>query len=495
MIKNLLLPEKIGSYYLFPKRIVGFSFDSQTVYATKVYLKGTMITVENAISETISSNQDVSYEERIATSVKSIMDKIGKYDVIHSAFSSSQIIFKTLKLPFLNYEKIKMVVDYEVEPLLPFSLDESVIDFIITDQNVQDGSSEILVAAVQKSSISEHLLYFEKVDVIPQVIGIDLFSLYGLYRLIPSYNKIKGNVAFVDVSGGTTRIAFIQRGKLKAVRVLVKGIDDKESFLKSVIFTLNSFVTSKEGKLDFEKFIFSGDIPDSAGFTDFVTDRTQVLAEFFQANQLVKHARIKIKKTVSVSNYFATSFGVAFSTEVTSRFNLLPSHMSSEKWTSMLTKQVAFALFLIVALFGLLLTHSFMQVRKLNVELRESQEDVVMALKERFVIPEDEDDFEDVVDAAVREVTREENVWSPFSAQSQYLKYLLELQSLDLEDIGFEVDRIVFDSGYMTMEARVKDFQALNKLEKELRLSKLFKYEGSMQKTDFIMKIKLNRNG
>ena len=53
-----------------------------------------------------------------------------------------------------------MVVNFEVEPLLPFATDDAVIDFIITKQNVAEKSSELLVTAVQKQYITQHLQLF-----------------------------------------------------------------------------------------------------------------------------------------------------------------------------------------------------------------------------------------------------------------------------------------------------------------------------------------------
>ena len=191
MIKNVLIPEKIGNYYLFAKRIVGFHVDASEVTATQVYLKGSVATVEKVFKESIGLNEELSYEEKVAQVVKNILGKVGKYDVVYTAMPSSQVIFKNLKLPFLNYEKIKMVVGYEVEPLLPFALDEAEVDFIITKQFPKDGSSEILVAAVQKSVLADHISFFEQVGVHPQKVGVDFFEFYGLYQTIARYKKLK----------------------------------------------------------------------------------------------------------------------------------------------------------------------------------------------------------------------------------------------------------------------------------------------------------------
>ena len=189
------------------------------------------------------------------------------------------------------------------------------------------------------------------------------------------------------------------------------------------------------------------------------------------------------------------SLGAALPSPITKDFNLLPLDVSAERNNTILTKQLIVAILFVLFIFTSVLVHSFLQVRSLKQELNESQQEVVEVLKERFDIPRDEEDFDDVVESAERDVVKEENVWFPFSAQSQFLKYLLELSSLDQEGLGLQVERISINKGTITLKAKVKDYDSVIALEKELRKSKFFKYEGSVQKTDFTMKIGLNRNG
>ena len=58
-----------------------------------------------------------------------------------------------------------MVIGFEIEPLLPFSLRDAAIDFIITREIPEEKSSEILVTAVQKQQLIHHLEMFEAVRI------------------------------------------------------------------------------------------------------------------------------------------------------------------------------------------------------------------------------------------------------------------------------------------------------------------------------------------
>src|SRR5205085_12614269 len=133
LIKNIFLPEKIGTNYIFAKRIVAVSIGKTTITATKTYIKGHDITIETIIEEIIETgNAEESDAERITKTLKIVFGKIGSYDELCVIVPSSLVVFKELKLPFLSRERISMVIGFEIEPLLPFSLKEAVIDFIIT---------------------------------------------------------------------------------------------------------------------------------------------------------------------------------------------------------------------------------------------------------------------------------------------------------------------------------------------------------------------------
>ena len=109
VIKNLFLPEKIGSYYIFPKHIVGFDINKHVVHAAYVYVQGKKITIKDCLEELIEPGTQESYSARVSAAVTRILNNIPKYDAVHSSMSSSVAIFKTLVLPFTTYEKIKIL--------------------------------------------------------------------------------------------------------------------------------------------------------------------------------------------------------------------------------------------------------------------------------------------------------------------------------------------------------------------------------------------------
>src|SRR5271156_2896565 len=95
-IKDILLPEKIKSYYLFSKTVVGIEINKTNIVATKTRIAGNTSTIETVIEEKIVEEVSEENLEKTSPTLQSIFSKIGKYDEIHSILPSSIVVFKEL---------------------------------------------------------------------------------------------------------------------------------------------------------------------------------------------------------------------------------------------------------------------------------------------------------------------------------------------------------------------------------------------------------------
>jgi len=535
MIKNIFIPEKIGSYYLFPKRIIGFDVGKTIVHACQLYMYGYNITIEKCLEERIVPGENADYQKRAGQAIKAIFGAADRYNAIYSAIDSSRIIFKKLTLPFIQYEKIKKVIYFEVEPLLPFPLHEAIVDFIIVNQDLKEGKSELLVATVQQEQLDLHLQLFTEAGVSPTVVTIDLFALYGLYDRIPSYSQLEGDVALMDFGVSATRIAYIHDKRLNFIRTLPKGIsvvakivaehlkispsdamkqmmrfglergDDPKyneaiskaltAFWSDLSFTLRSFSMRTEG-LSIHKVLLLGIGSEIKGLSRFVSQLLNISCELFMLTALFKDENIAIKQNQRVASSTIISLSVALPSSVTERFNLNQAEQDA-RYLSVVNKQLIIALVLVVMFFALLLIHGFLQVRKLRNEYMASEKEAVKVLKSR--LPELEKGsakLSILVSSAKEIVAEKENqtvLMSPARVSS--LNYLLELVArIDKKALGFGVERISIADGVMILKGSVRDFDALRRLEASLRESKLFNYTESQEKTDFEARIDLVQN-
>ena len=519
MIKNILLPEKIGSHYLFSKRIVGIDIGKTDISATVVRASGSSLTIEQTIEMGLETSNATDYTERTVATLKQIMSQVGKVQEVRTALPSSVVVFKELKLPFTTHEKIKLIINFEVEPLLPFSLQDAVIDFIITKQNSEDQSAQVLVAAVQKQHVIKHLELLALAGITPDVVTVDLFSLYALYQAIPEYEQSHATIALIDLGLSATRITYIDNGQLRLIRTLSKGMihlaksvgdalgitvgqamdhimrfgisttDWPEyghamttsctAFWEDIRFTLTSFTLHGSPEHAIKKLVLLGPGAQLKGLCPFVSELITIPCEIFEPQKIntIPHVHIKNKQVLPQSCIMSTA--IALPLPLTELFNLRKGELAASN-RALLYTQCITMLVLILLLLGTLVTYSYLQTSRLEKEIASSEEQAVEVLREKFKnsIPEDTNELEEALQKAQEELTREEKTWFAFSSQSPalFLKYLLELTSrVDKESLELALEKITITDGVMTLKGRVKDFPALTTLVRELEQSKLFR--------------------
>lgn len=531
MIKDILIPKKFGNYFIFSQQIIGIDIGRTQINATQITASGLKISIDKCWQEPLEISKKT-HDERVVTCLKELFSKIDQRSNIHTALSSSQVVFKTLKLPFLNHNKLKMVIPFEVEPLLPFSLQDAIIDFIITQQHHAEGTSEILVAAVQKQHIAHHLSLFQAAGLDPSVITVDMFALYGLYTQIPAYDNQTGTSIIIDLGVQSTRLAAIKSKKLYMIRSLPQGLSSiakdisitldmpfqqaleqimrfglahtDPQFQQALTSALSSFWTRVQFALssltntntqEISKILLLGSGSEINGMIKLASEELAIACEQFDISKLKENNHYILKNMQTIPNSHILSIANALPIPITQNFNLRAQEFTV-KSDQLMLKQVIVTVALIMIMCTALLTHLIIQKRALKKEIKLSENETIEMLKARFPsIGEEEDDLEFIKDSAESELKREEELWYAFANQSRtsFLEYLLELTSrINKQELGFVPEQITITDGRegsIILRARVRDFEALKKLEQALRESKLFTFVEGQTSPDFTMKI------
>jgi type IV pilus assembly protein PilM len=531
MITDIFIPEKIGTYYLVSKRIIGFDITKTYVYASQIYLSGKIISLEKFYQEPINTDATRPYVERVSEAIKSIMNQAPRCDEIRTALSSTTAVFKELTLPFIDVEKITAVLNFEIEHYLPFSTQEAVVDFVITHVNTTEKTSNIFVAAVQKQYIAEHLSYFEEAGYSPQVITIDLFDLYGLYREIPAYraNKV---VALIDIESNVTRIAFIVDQQLKLTRTIAKGINTiarkiaqdqniphskvledlirfglekhedsvyrsaaeqaMNGYFKEIQFTLQSFITqTKEQKID--TIFLLGRGSEVHNIEQYIRAALNTDCILFDGNELLKTASVQMKSAARIPLTNIMSLSTAFPSSLMERFNLRQKEFSFPK-APLFYAQFFTGISLILFIFIFLFTHSYWQTYRLKSLARSMEQSVVARLRDLGLT--DAKEFSKALKDAEEKVEREEELWFAFSHQARFsfLKTLQDLSTaIDRKGIGLNLKKLIITAHEITLEGEIKGFEELKTFERELHASKLFSFVPTLQELKFNIKLSLKK--
>ncbi len=529
MIKNVFIPECIGHYYLFGKSVIGIDIGKTQIQAAKVRYRGNERIVMACDQESLEANATAPYQERTMQAIATLLGRMGKYDALYTSMSGSLAVFKEIKLPFVDYEKIKLVFAYEVEPLLPFSLADAVIDFIITNVYKEEKSADILVAALQKSAVVEHLSLFPE-NHQPQVITLDVFDLYSYYKTIPAYAANMQGVAVLDLGIQSTRLLYIHNGQLRVIRTLPKGlstiakvISEKisipltealeslirfglersdvpaykeavveafKSFWSDIAFTFTSLQTQFK-QYSVQEMILVGNSSAVHGLCSLAEGIIPIPCSIFDPHAIEQGGQVKIKdKNVTIVNTISMATALHLPPADVCNFRKQEFQITSNK---LLIQQLASMVVCTIALMSIFISYSVIKKRAYAHEATQSTAEVLSALKAQFPKElEREKNLDDALYAAERAIGKEKETWFVFSGKTRmsFLHYLLELTNrIDKKSVGFSIEELSIAEGVITLKAQVKNHEALKIFERELRRSSLFSYVEPQDNPKFTMKI------
>jgi len=92
-----------------------------------------------------------------------------KADTYISAIPGEQVSYRNLHMPFRSAKKIRQTIAYEIETMVPFPVEDLVVDFTLIDQS---GQSDILAASVRREDISKYLAVLQNHGVEPDILDI-----------------------------------------------------------------------------------------------------------------------------------------------------------------------------------------------------------------------------------------------------------------------------------------------------------------------------------
>lgn len=425
MIKELFLPVTLGKKRVLSQRIVGYACDETRATAAVVLATSRKTFVEGLFSVDLTPGDDTTFKERAAIALIELRNKVGYHQHVRISIPASLVTLKEIKVPFVDYDRIKMVIEYEVEAMLPFSLDEAVIDFIVTETYASEQSSQVLVAAVRTQDLESVVDIYTTAGIKIQDITIDLFALYGLYEQIPEYQEIPQATALIDIGSRTTRIAFLYHGELRFMRTLQKGIssvakhiaddtgraldavmahlqqhgsgktDDEKfnqsvekhfiNFLHEIQFTLNSFSLKLNYYDNINRILFTGLADLFPGFVEFCSTVLQTPCELFSGEKLLANPLIKNNIVIGFGSWstYLIALGTAIVYPDHYEFNLRRKAFADADY-ELSAHQIMTAIGLTGLLMSFIVVQGYLQISNLSATAQLIEKKEIDRLKPLF---------------------------------------------------------------------------------------------------------------
>jgi len=147
-----------------PGKILGIDINSDSVTAVKVEggLRGYRITgCDRVMIEEAGSLDEA---------LKALSEQADlKADTCIASIPGEHVSYRNLQMPFRGTKKIRQTITFELETMLPFQIEDLIVDFTMIDQSEQ---SEILAASIRRMYISDYLTHLQGYGIDPDVLDI-----------------------------------------------------------------------------------------------------------------------------------------------------------------------------------------------------------------------------------------------------------------------------------------------------------------------------------
>ncbi|MFH1241683.1 MAG: pilus assembly protein PilM [Pseudomonadota bacterium] len=192
-----------------------------------------------------------------------------KSDTCVMSIPARYATYRNLQMPFKDTRKIRKTLPYEIDSMLPFPIEEMIVDFAIIDRS---DVADILAVSIRKTIISEYLAKLQSYGLDPEILDIRCLSLASwLLR----YDETPDRGILLDIweRMGTmvlylkNRIALIRSFTLDGGQVAFHPADARaaeeiesylESFCKMVRDTMFAFGRQNHQDIHPEKIFFTG---------------------------------------------------------------------------------------------------------------------------------------------------------------------------------------------------------------------------------------------
>ena len=146
-------------------------------------------------------------------------------DIVVSSVAGNNVSVHYLNIPFSDESKISRVVPNEVENLIPFHLEDMVIDQVILSKGngaKPNGGSSVCVALIKKQALQDHINTLKEASVDTKIIELESLAFYHAFM---QWYKTEDTVALLDIGAERSNLCIVSKGKPALVRTFVRGGD------------------------------------------------------------------------------------------------------------------------------------------------------------------------------------------------------------------------------------------------------------------------------
>lgn len=131
-----------------------------------------------------------------------------------------QASFRNLQVPFKQVKKIRQILPFELEPSLPFPVEEVVIDFHPIRNDALGEATDLIAAAYETSGMRFYLEQLSARHIEPRIVTV---GAYAAAICLCRLGNVPPNSLLVDVGDDSSTMFVLADGQLRLVRSIPAG--------------------------------------------------------------------------------------------------------------------------------------------------------------------------------------------------------------------------------------------------------------------------------
>lgn len=481
------------------RKILGLDIRADAVSAVLINssIKGTVIEAHEHVPIDIRKKDG----NGLSASLETIEQKMNISDSICVAsFPADEISYRNIQVPFKGQKKIRKILPYELEPTLPFPVEDLIIDFIHIETHDHTNAKNLITAAVEKSKLQSFLDTLATFNIDPEIVSVGGYpTAFSLASFLDSHK----NWLFIDIDNNKSTIFIISSGRVCLIRSFAIYSAARSSKIKSLCGNMRRtlYAFEKILGLDFEPdggFITGHGIDD----LDFDKDMEQDLGFPIERVDIFRFADI-LKQQTPPPSWIPFVMDNALSLalmeiEGAKGFNFRKGPFALKKYweenkKNLIQTGVFFVLLLSLGWFNVFLDSYFMGKRldRLNHEIRGIF---------TSTFPEVKNIVDPVQQMKVKIQEAKKNALLPGETEKQIkaIDILNTISKAIPKDVDVTLKRFVMGSESVNISGDTDSFNSVDNIKSKLEQAEIFKKivisAANIDKSDKRVRFKLKVN-
>lgn len=179
--------------------------------------------------------------------IKAVKDSLRGAEInasgVVAAVSGSQVLVRHVQLPKMPEAVLRKSIRFEAAKYISASVDDSLVEFEILDQDTGDGQMQVMLVAAPRDLVESRVAVIEGIGMEPLVVDVEAFALMrSIVEFNPASSYANETIALVDMGAGHTDLNIISLGRFalsrnipiagssltQAIRSLI-GCDDQQA--------------------------------------------------------------------------------------------------------------------------------------------------------------------------------------------------------------------------------------------------------------------------